>query len=116
MPPLRRVTSCSPSARARTVTAHSLKAIGIGKGGRRRGVTKRIPGTQRREVAEPRDERHCSKEKRKSKTDLQPGRCEEGDHRCLPSEVPDETTDRRPVGLPHLASGREGGTSGIAGP
>src|SRR5207302_7642808 len=29
MPPLRRVTSCSPSARARTVTAHSLKAIGI---------------------------------------------------------------------------------------
>src|SRR3954471_3911691 len=33
MPPLRRVTSCSPSARARTVTAHSLKAIGIRKGG-----------------------------------------------------------------------------------
>src|SRR3954469_13298824 len=32
MPPLRRVTSCSPSARARTVTAHSLKAIGIRKG------------------------------------------------------------------------------------
>src|SRR3954463_4800748 len=30
MPPLRRVTSCSPSARARTVTAHSLNAIGIG--------------------------------------------------------------------------------------
>src|SRR3954452_2518021 len=29
MPPLRRVTSCSPSASARTVTAHSLKAIGI---------------------------------------------------------------------------------------
>src|ERR1700753_1087118 len=34
MPPLRSVSSCSPSARARTVTAHSLKAIGIGdKGG-----------------------------------------------------------------------------------
>ena len=30
-PPLRRVTSCSPSASARTVTAHSLKAIGIGE-------------------------------------------------------------------------------------
>src|ERR1043165_2671110 len=30
MPPLRRVSSCSPSARARTVTAHSLRAIGIG--------------------------------------------------------------------------------------
>ena len=29
MPPLRRVTSCSPSASARTVTAHSLKAIGM---------------------------------------------------------------------------------------
>src|SRR5215208_70990 len=29
MPPLRRVISCSPSARARTVTAHSLKAVGI---------------------------------------------------------------------------------------
>ena len=29
MPPLRRVTSCSPSASARTVTAHSLNAIGI---------------------------------------------------------------------------------------
>src|SRR6478672_13151810 len=29
MPPLRSVSSCSPSARARTVTAHSLKAIGI---------------------------------------------------------------------------------------
>src|ERR1700684_1924714 len=29
MPPLRRVISCSPSARARTVTAHSLRAIGI---------------------------------------------------------------------------------------
>src|SRR5436305_1680076 len=29
MPPLRRVSSCSPSASARTVTAHSLKAIGI---------------------------------------------------------------------------------------
>ena len=29
IPPLRRVTSCSPSASARTVTAHSLKAIGI---------------------------------------------------------------------------------------
>src|ERR1700733_7529495 len=29
MPPLRSVMSCSPSARARTVTAHSLKAIGI---------------------------------------------------------------------------------------
>ena len=28
-PPLRRVISCSPSARARTVTAHSLKAIGM---------------------------------------------------------------------------------------
>ena len=36
MPPLRRVTSCSPSASARTVTAHSLKAIGIrSKRGRR---------------------------------------------------------------------------------
>src|SRR3954452_10437117 len=31
MPPLRSVTSCSPSASARTVTAHSLKAIGIGE-------------------------------------------------------------------------------------
>src|SRR5205085_6500696 len=31
MPPLRRVSSCSPSASARTVTAHSLKAIGISK-------------------------------------------------------------------------------------
>src|SRR5665213_1163275 len=31
MPPLRSVMSCSPSARARTVTAHSLKAIGIKK-------------------------------------------------------------------------------------
>src|SRR5579875_3643903 len=29
MPPLRRVSNCSPSARARTVTAHSLKAIGM---------------------------------------------------------------------------------------
>src|SRR6185312_284196 len=29
MPPLRSVRSCSPSASARTVTAHSLKAIGI---------------------------------------------------------------------------------------
>ena len=29
MPPLRRVMSCSPSASARTVTAHSLNAIGI---------------------------------------------------------------------------------------
>src|SRR4051794_33904289 len=29
MPPFLRVTSCSPSARARTVTAHSLKAVGI---------------------------------------------------------------------------------------
>src|SRR5665213_4547316 len=29
MPPLRRVTSCSPSASARTVTAHSLNAIGM---------------------------------------------------------------------------------------
>jgi hypothetical protein len=28
---LRRVISCSPSASARTVTAHSLKAIGIRK-------------------------------------------------------------------------------------
>src|SRR5438874_5525421 len=31
MPPLRSVRSCSPSARARTVTAHSLNAIGITK-------------------------------------------------------------------------------------
>ena len=30
IPPLRRVSSCSPSASARTVTAHSLKAIGMG--------------------------------------------------------------------------------------
>src|SRR3954452_9325500 len=40
MPPLRSVTSCSPSASARTVTAHSLKAIGIGEKfslGERRG-------------------------------------------------------------------------------
>ena len=35
MPPLRRVRSCSPSASARTVTAHSLKAIGIGREGER---------------------------------------------------------------------------------
>src|SRR3954454_5452648 len=34
MPPLRSVSSCSPSARARTVTAHSLKAIGIKVGER----------------------------------------------------------------------------------
>src|SRR3954447_25591343 len=33
MPPLRSVISCSPSARARTVTAHSLKAVGIGERG-----------------------------------------------------------------------------------
>src|SRR3954447_25655168 len=33
MPPLRSVMSCSPSARARTVTAHSLKAVGIGERG-----------------------------------------------------------------------------------
>src|SRR5215217_327798 len=33
MPPLRSVTSCSPSASARTVTANSLKAIGIGRVG-----------------------------------------------------------------------------------
>src|SRR5881275_200099 len=32
MPPLRSVMSCSPSASARTVTAHSLKAIGIREG------------------------------------------------------------------------------------
>src|SRR3954452_24180722 len=32
IPPLRRVRSCSPSASARTVTAHSLKAIGMEKG------------------------------------------------------------------------------------
>jgi hypothetical protein len=31
-PPLRSVSSCSPSASARTVTAHSLKAVGMGKG------------------------------------------------------------------------------------
>src|SRR4051812_45271166 len=31
IPPLRSVMSCSPSASARTVTAHSLKATGIGK-------------------------------------------------------------------------------------
>src|SRR3954451_4015920 len=43
MPPLRRVTSCSPSASARTVTAHSLKAIGIGKG-LDDGGTSEIPG------------------------------------------------------------------------
>src|SRR4051794_31489683 len=41
MPPLRRVTSCSPSASARTVTAHSLKAIGIGN---REGGDVRSPG------------------------------------------------------------------------
>src|SRR5690242_14779984 len=33
MPPFRRVRSCSPSASARTVTAHSLKAIGMESGG-----------------------------------------------------------------------------------
>src|SRR5829696_5728177 len=41
MPPLRSVTSCSPSASARTVTAHSLNAIGIGRiglVGERRGT------------------------------------------------------------------------------
>src|SRR4051795_8908218 len=32
IPPFRRVRSCSPSASARTVTAHSLKATGIGRG------------------------------------------------------------------------------------
>src|SRR4051794_12823970 len=31
IPPLRSVMSCSPSASARTVTAHSLKATGIGE-------------------------------------------------------------------------------------
>src|SRR3954471_20333695 len=36
MPPLRRVSSCSPSARARTVTAHSLNAIGMWMGVRPR--------------------------------------------------------------------------------
>src|SRR5579875_2164867 len=33
MPPLRSVSNCSPSASARTVTAHSLKAIGMRKKG-----------------------------------------------------------------------------------
>jgi len=37
IPPLRRVRSCSPSASARTVTAHSLKAIGIRKRGQTTG-------------------------------------------------------------------------------
>ena len=54
-PPLRRVTSCSPSASARTVTAHSLKAIGIGKRGKKGGKTKSIPRTEQRRVARPRD-------------------------------------------------------------
>src|SRR4029078_11255974 len=31
MPPFRKVSSCSPSARARTVTAHSLNATGMNK-------------------------------------------------------------------------------------
>src|SRR4051794_13591915 len=53
MPPFLRVTSCSPSARARTVTAHSLKAVGMaredlqvltapGRKSRSRGAGRRI--------------------------------------------------------------------------
>src|SRR5258705_13602351 len=43
MPPLRRVRSCSPSASARTVTAHSLNAIGIFRGEGPSEVTETIP-------------------------------------------------------------------------
>src|SRR6187200_1471504 len=46
MPPFRRVPSCSPSASARTVTAHSLKAIGIREEVWRSGIrTETIPPT-----------------------------------------------------------------------
>ena len=46
IPPLRSVISCSPSARARTVTAHSLKAIGIKfREGRRCGINRVNRGT-----------------------------------------------------------------------
>src|SRR4051812_26885615 len=50
MPPLRRVSNCSPSASARTVTAHSLNAIGMDfEGGVREGLAKCNPraGTEK---------------------------------------------------------------------
>src|SRR5690349_24115103 len=56
MPPLRTVSNCSPSARAHTVTAHSLKAIGIKVGEER--VEKACmsrPGTMRHDPARDSD-------------------------------------------------------------
>src|SRR4051794_33706662 len=50
MPPFRSVTSCSPSASARTVTAHSLNAIGMGL----QGGTKGSPGQRAAGDARPR--------------------------------------------------------------
>src|SRR5262245_4150919 len=45
MPPFRRATSCSPSASARTVTAHSLKAIGMRLESDRSWIRERGRGT-----------------------------------------------------------------------
>src|SRR5829696_262058 len=42
IPPLRRVRSCSPSASARTVTAHSLKATGIGERNLRNAASRHL--------------------------------------------------------------------------
>jgi hypothetical protein len=48
-----------------------LKAIGIGKGKEKGGMTQAIPGVRRRQPALPRDDRHSSKGSAKTKTSLE---------------------------------------------
>src|SRR6478735_866840 len=72
MPPLRRVTSCSPSARARTVTAHSLKAIGIRKG-EKGGLNVRHPERRTKLRRGARDTDHSRKAAPKTQISLLTG-------------------------------------------